>query len=326
MSKIMKCIIAFGVLVSVGFVDSAPVEAAYPERAINYIVAYRVGGGSDRTSRAFVPFLEKHLGKGAKIAIINKPGAGGNIGFNAIANAKPDGYTIGMTNFPQAIVGPIMGKVKYTIKDFDFLGNVNRGPTTFAVLKTSKYKTLADLMADVKKNPGKISIGMAALSSVHSIGTSKFMVKTGLKFNKVPFGGGGPARNALLGGHVPALAISMSAIAKFRDKVRILAQAAPERVAIGSWVPTFKEQGVDITNFVYRPVAAPKGVPAPILAKLRAAFKKAIADPGFLKVAKKQKIAVEYTSGEEMANVANASHMAHEQLWKTNPWMKKKKK
>ena len=196
MSKIMKYFIIYGVLVMTGF-HSAPATAAYPERAINYIVAYRVGGGSDRTSRAFVPFLEKHLGKGAKIAIINKPGAGGNIGFNAIANAKPDGYTIGMTNFPQAIVGPIMGKVKYTIKDFDFLGNVNRGPTTFAVLNTSKYKSLADLMADVKKNPGKISMGMAALSSVHSIGTSKFMVKTGLKLNKVPFGGGGPARNAL---------------------------------------------------------------------------------------------------------------------------------
>ena len=181
-------------------------------------------------------------------------------------------------------------------------------------------------MADAKKNPGKISIGVAALSSVHSIGTSKFMVKTGLKLNKVPFGGGGPARNALLGGHVPVLAISISAIAKFKDKVRIIAQAAPKRVSIGSWVPTFKEQGVDITNFVYRPVAAPKGVPAPILAKLRAAFKKAIADPAFLKVAKKQKIAVEYTSGLEMTKVANASHMAHEMLWKTNPWMKKKKK
>ena len=125
MSKIVKCFIICGVLVLTGF-HSAPATAAYPERAINYIVAYRVGGGSDRTSRAFVPFLEKHLGPGAKIAIINKPGAGGNIGFNAIANAKPDGYTIGMTNFPQAIVGPIMGKVKYTIKDFDFLGNVNR--------------------------------------------------------------------------------------------------------------------------------------------------------------------------------------------------------
>ena len=86
-------------------------------------------------------------------------------------------------------------------------------------------------MADAKKNPGKISIGVAALSSVHSIGTSKFMVKTGLKLNKVPFGGGGPARNALLGGHVPVLAISISAIAKFKDKVRIIAQAAPKRVS-----------------------------------------------------------------------------------------------
>ena len=67
-------------------------------------------------------------------------------------------------------------------------------------------------------------------------------------------------------------------------------------------------------------------MPAPILAKLRAAFKKAIEDPGFLKVAKKQKVAVEYTSGLKMAKVANNSHMAHEMLWKTNPWMKKKKK
>jgi len=302
---------------------SVPAMAAYPERSIQYIVAFRVGGGSDRTSRAFVPYLEKHLGPGAKIAVINKPGAGGNIGFSAIASAKPDGYTIGMTNFPQAVVGPIMGKVKYTMKDFDWVGNINKGPTTFAVLKTSKYKTLKDLMDDVKKNPGKISIGMAALSSVHSIGTSKFMTKTGLKFNKVPFGGGGPARNALLGGHVPVLAISVGAIAKFKDKVRILAQAAPKRVTTASWVPTFKELGVDIVNLVYRPVATPKGVPPAILAKLRAAFKKAIADPDFIKTAKKQRIPIAFISGTKMGKVAQASHMAHEELWKSKPWMKK---
>lgn len=325
MSKVLKYLIfisILGILVS----HSSLAVAAYPKRAVKFIVAYKVGGGSDRTSRAFVPFLEKHLGPGAKIAVINKPGAGGNIGFSAIASAKPDGYTIGMTNFPQSIVGPIMGKVKYTIQDFDWVGNVNRGPSTFAVLKTSKYKTLKDLMDDVKKNPGKISIGSASLSSVHSIATSKFMTKTGLKLNKVPFGGGGPTRNALLGGHIPVISISVGAIAKFKDKVRILAQAAPERVSTASWVPTFKEQGVDIVNFVYRPVATPKGVPQAILKKLRAAFKKAIADPGFIKVAKKQRIPISYISGSEMKDVAQKSHESHERLWKSNPWMKKKKK
>ena len=152
------------------------------------------------------------------------------------------------------------------------------------------------------------------------------MTLTGLKFNKVPFGGGGPARNALLGGHVPVLAISLGAIAKHKKKVRIIAQASPDRKSHGSWVPTFKEQGVDLTNFVYRPVGAPKGVPAGAMKKLRAAFKKAINDPNFHKVAKKQRIPVEYTSGPEMAKIANESHRVHEKLWNTRPWMKKKKK
>ena len=139
MPALSKCVVAI-TLLALTILDVIPAIAAYPERAITYIVAYRVGGGSDRTSRAFVPFLQKHLG--GKIAILNKPGAGGNIGFNEIATAKPYGYTIGMTNFPQTIVGPIMGKVNFTIKDFEWLGNINRDPTAIAVLQSSEYKSL----------------------------------------------------------------------------------------------------------------------------------------------------------------------------------------
>jgi tripartite-type tricarboxylate transporter receptor subunit TctC len=105
-----------------------PAKAAWPEQPINMILAYAPGGGTDIIARAIAPFIEKQLGAGARIVIVNRPGAGGDIGFGAIAAAQPDGYTIGFINTPPVMTIPIERKSAWGLNSFEFLGNVVDDP------------------------------------------------------------------------------------------------------------------------------------------------------------------------------------------------------
>src|SRR5215218_8827751 len=106
---------------------------AYPERPINMIVAYSPGGGTDLVARAIAPYIEKYLGNGARIVIMNRPGAGGEIGFAALAGSPPDGYTIGFINTPNVITIPIERKAQYQASQFELLANIVDDPGNFSV-------------------------------------------------------------------------------------------------------------------------------------------------------------------------------------------------
>lgn len=301
-------------------------HADYPERAITFVVPYAVGGGSDRTARALIPYLEKYLGDGAKIAVVNKPGAGGSVAWAGMATAKPDGYTIGMVNLPDAVTGPMLNPdVGYKVDSFVYIGAINKEPTTITVNADSPIKDLAGFIAAAKAKPGKVTVGMPSLSNVHSVGATKFAAEVGIDINKIPLKGGGPTMNALLGGHIESAALSVGAVSKKKDKVRILVQMAKERAATAPNVPTTVELGYKSTNYVIRSFAAPKGTPTPVLAKLRAAFKEAMDDAAFQKAAAKQRIAVDYIPGDELVATAAELDTSLSALWKTNPWMSKKK-
>ncbi|MDP6041717.1 MAG: tripartite tricarboxylate transporter substrate-binding protein, partial [Candidatus Latescibacteria bacterium] len=127
------------------------------------------------------------------------------------------------------------------------------------------------------------------------------------------------------GGHVDSAGLSVSAAAKKAKKLTILVQMAKERASTAPNVPTTYELGIKLTNYVIRTFAAPKGTPANVLSKLQTAFGKAIKDPAFLAAAKKQKIAVVYSTGEELVATAAALDTELRALWKTNPWLKVKK-
>ena len=149
-------------------------HAAYPEQPINMIVAYAPGGGTDIIARVLARYMEKYLGNDAKIVVQNRPGAGGAIGFSAIASAPPDGYTIGFINTPNVLTIPIERKATFTWQSFDLLGNIVDDPGNFSVHADSPIKTLADLAAYAKANPGAVTYGTTGIGSDDHLATLMF--------------------------------------------------------------------------------------------------------------------------------------------------------
>src|SRR5258705_13264355 len=127
--------------------------AAYPERAINLIVAYQPGGGTDLIARAIAPFIEKYLGGDAKIVVVNRAGAGGEIGFAALAGSAPDGYSIGFVNTPPLLTIPIERQAQFSWQRYDYLGNIIDDPCNFSVHADSRIRNLLDLAPYAKPTP-----------------------------------------------------------------------------------------------------------------------------------------------------------------------------
>lgn len=307
-----------------GLVQITPAQAEYPERAITFIVPFSVGGGSDQTARALIPFLEKHLGNGAKIAVVNKPGAGGSVAYAEMAGTKPDGYTIGMVNLPDAVTGPMLNaNVGYTTSSFNYIGGINKEPSTITVKADSPVKTLEEFITLARAKAGGLTVGVPSLSNVHSVGMTEFATEAGLEVNKIPLNGGGPTMNALLGGHIDSASVSVGAAMKKKDKIRVIAQMSDERAETAPNVPTTVELGYKTTSYVIRSFAAPSGTPAPVMEKLRAAFRLAMDDPEFQATAKKQRIALTFVPGDKLVETAAELDTRLSKLWKTNPWMSK---
>ena len=282
---------------------TGPLAAAYPERKVTFIIIHKQGGGTDTHFRTFLPFFEKHLG--GKIAAVNKPGGGGSKGLTALLKAKPDGYTIGSTNLPALVSTQVARKVPYKTESFEYIGAINVDPTALYTHPDSKYKTLADVIADAKANPGKVTIGAPTFRN-HGITALRFEKALGVDFNLVAMGGGGPTRKAVLGKHVVLGVQGMGAVAKYHPKkLRILTQFSPVRRSHGATVPTVGEAGgPKVYHNVVRTFGAPAGVPSEIMAKLRAAHKAAMADPDWIAKAKKNKIPVSYIPGPEVEKMA----------------------
>ena len=306
------------------FGSGAYAESGFPTKPIKYIIAFPPGGGSDTNSRILIPFLEKHLGPKAEIIPQNVKGAGGKVGWNALAAAKPDGYTLGMLNLEIMVVSTIDSKVRYKVDSFDMVGNINYDPTVIGVPASSKYRTLKDIVTAAKASPGKVTVGIPTIGG--AIGLLLFEGMAGVEFNIVLFGGGGPTRNALLGSHVPSIAMSMGALTRFKKKIHMLGQMAQKRQPHGPWVPTFKEQGYDLSMGVHRSVGGPAGIPKSVLAKLRSAMAKASADPDFKAAMKKRKLPIGYVDGPGLEKLKNDGHKAFSKIWAKKQWSVKKKK
>jgi len=177
--------------------------AAYPDKPITMVVAYSPGGGTDLIARHIQPFLEKYLGGGARIVIVHRPGAGGEIGFAAIANAPADGYTIGFVNTPPLITVPIERTAQFGgPQRFDLLGNVIDDPCNFAVHADSPIRDLKELAAWAKANPGKATVGSSGIGSDDHLVMLMFERAAGVKMTHVPFKGVADGYPAVMSGQV----------------------------------------------------------------------------------------------------------------------------
>ncbi len=284
--KRSRITLSFLVLLAIFTWSVIGIAADYPQRPIRMIIPYGAGGGNDVLCRAFQPAFEKILGQ--RILIENIPAGGTKIATLELMKAKPDGYTLCFMS-PQSWVGAYYQKT-YDTKIWEKLtpvGNVSSEPTGFVEVRAeSPFKTWADLVKAAKANPGKLSCGgpgRGISESMHGIITKA----AGIDVPYVPFGGAGPSKVALLGGHVdlrvcqPPEAITMIRAGKTRG----LAVSTDARLAAMPDVPTFKELGIGKTYLMDRSIWAPAHLPPALLDTITKMIEKAAKDPEFNKLA-----------------------------------------
>ncbi len=301
-------------------------NAAYPEQPINMIIAYAPGGGTDLVARAIVPYIEKYLGEGTRILVVNRPGAGGEIGFTALANAAPDGYTIGFVNTPSLLTVPIERKTSFTWQSFDLLGNLVDDPDNFSVHADSPYKNLADLAAYAKANPNMVSVGTTGAGSDDHLAMLLFEKMAGVKMNHIPFKGAADVRTALAGKQIVVAAINVGEALQYSKggtPMRQLGQMSQTRTTLAPDLPTFKEQGYDIELASLRGMAAPKGLPPAIRERLVKAVERAANDPAFQAQAAKFFAPLRYLPPPKYEIELRNADTQFRQLWKEIPWVDK---
>jgi tripartite-type tricarboxylate transporter receptor subunit TctC len=298
-------------------------NAEYPDRAINMIVAFAPGGGTDVAARALVPYLEKHIGGNAKIVVLNRAGAGGEIGFTALASALADGYTIGFINSPSVLTIPIEHLAQYTWQRFDLLGNVVDDPASFAVHSETAIRNLADLAAYARANPGALSVGTPGVGSPGHLAILMFAKLAGARVNHIPFKGAGDVRAPLAGKQIVLGAISVGeALQAMKGGIplRTIAQMSPARTTLAPDLATAKEQGYELEMSSLRGLAAPKGLPANVRERLVEAVERVAADPDFKAKAVQFYLPLRYLSPAQFETALREGDAQFRRLWKETPW------
>ena len=317
MKKVSLALIIFSVFI----LFPASVWAAYPEKPVEVIVAMQPGGGTDTAARTLFKYAEKYFGQ--NFAVINKPGASGEIGWTAIARAKPDGYTIGFINPPAFLMIPIQRQgAKYKLEDFQLIANIVMDPGVIGVRPDSEFKTLKDFMEAAKKAPKSVSISYTGPGTSEAMLLSRIEKQEGAELNKVPFDGSAPGMVALMGKHVDAVAMNVSESHTYVQdgNLRLLGVGSPERDPAVPDVLTFKEQGYDYLQLSLRGVAAPKGFPPEALKAVEEAIQKAINDPEFQAKAKELQMPLRYMGSEEYTKFLQDIDKDLKSQWETNPW------
>lgn len=251
-------------------------------KPVELIVAFAPGGPVDTAARLVAPVLERELG--TNVEVVNKPGAGGQIGYTALTSAKPDGYTIGGTGSPSVVVSPLDKSrgAKYTRESFQPLGMQVIDPAMIGVAADSPYNSFQDLVAAAKNTPNKITASTTGLQTGEHFVAVDIEQKTGAKLALVHFSeGSSQAIAAFLGGHVQVFIGNISDATDLvkQKKMKVLGVMGEERSEFLPDAPTLKEQGVDVVSATARGYSAPAGLPAEVATKLEAAVKKAIEDP-----------------------------------------------
>lgn len=301
-------------------IGTTAIAEEYPNKPITVIVGYSAGGGTDVMARTTVPFIEKYLGKDARIVVKNMPGASGQIGVTKAAKSTADGYTIGTYNLPGMMARTLDRDASYSADSFDFLASVVNDPNVIVTSKNSGLDTLEKLIAAAKEDPRAITVGMSSLGGDDHFALTKLQNITETEFTIVPFRGSAPARTALMGGHVAMGILNVSEVAKFQEKINILGVAQAERSPFAPNVPTFREQGFDIINGSMRGFIAPKNLPDDVKAKLLEAFRQLAKDPEFIEAMKATANPVEVVVGEDFETLnAEILNMA-KTVWETTPW------
>src|SRR3954470_20670843 len=300
--------------------------AAYPERPITMLIAYPPGGGTDLIARALAPYVEKNLGGGAKIVIVNRAGAGGEVGFAALAAAPADGYTLGFVNTPPLLTIPIERPAQFSWQRFDYIGNIIDDPCNFSVHADTNMRNLADLAAYAKANPGEVTVGTTGIGSDDHLAMLKFERAAGVKMRHIPFKGSAEVRGAIAGRQIVVAAINIGEALQYQKggtPLRNLVQMSPARTNLAPELATAREQGFDIEMSSLRGLAAPRGLAADVRERLARAIAQSVADPEFQSKATQFFAPLRYLAPAEYESLVREADSMYREMWKVMPWADK---
>lgn len=277
---------------------SLPAAAQYPDKPVIMLAGYPPGGLVDVVARLVAEGMKPKFPRG--LAVVNRPGAAGSVAVAEMTRSSPDGHTIVLTPHSALVIAAQIQDLAYkTPDDYDpFINLVSYYPM-IAVRTESEYKSIQELIADAKANPGKIRVGSPGEGTSSHLNLEELMHHAGVKMIHVPFQGWGQSSPALLGGHIEALVAQPGELKGQVDgkRMRVLVAFQPSRHPVFPDVPTAKELGWDVANGVLYMLMAPKGTPAPVIRYLHDAAKAAIKDPKFAENMAGRGIDVDYRPG-----------------------------
>jgi tripartite-type tricarboxylate transporter receptor subunit TctC len=280
-----KVLIIAGIL---GIAAGGPAWAAWPDdKPIEVVVGFAAGGGTDVMARKLLPFVEKRLLGKAKFVVLNKPGAGGEIAFAAIARAAPDAYAMGVVNVPGYNFLPMTRKTQYTMDEIRLVARVVDDPSVMVVRSGSKLKNLSDVVAALRSKPGSVTFGHNGAGTNGHLAIRMLAGVAKVEPNEISYRGTSAQRTDILGGHLEVGMVSVSEVAELHGtntgELRAIAILSKTRSPALPDVPTAEEAGVPVTMTAERGFAVPKGVPNDIVRQLEAAIAESIRDPDYLK-------------------------------------------
>ena len=252
---------------------------AFPSKPIKILVGYSAGGAVDAVARALGQQMSTVLGQ--PVIVENKPGAGTNIAVKALTTSPPDGYTLLLAANALAANPALYKPAPFDLaRDFTPIAQVGRVPVVFAVREDAKIRTLQDLVAAAKAQPGNVSVATPGNGSTPHLAMELFQHTAGISMKHVPYKGGAQALTDVVGGHVEVLAINALEVLPLvkAGKLRVVAVMSPERSGVLPGVPTVAESGfAGFEASVWYALVAPAGLPPAIAQSLHAAAQKAIA-------------------------------------------------
>ncbi|HTT12582.1 MAG TPA: tripartite tricarboxylate transporter substrate binding protein [Burkholderiaceae bacterium] len=261
-------------------------QGNYPDQPIKWVVPYPPGGGTDVLARTLADVMRAALGQ--PIVVDNRPGAATNIGADAVAKSKPDGYTVmSADNAMMAFNEHLFKKLPYDpAKDFTYIGAIGRLPLALVVNPEFPAKDFKEFLAYVKAHPGKVNYASVGLGSPHHLAMEMFKYRTGTDIVHVPYKGAAPAVQDVVAGQVPVMFLDLAAGLSFirSGKVRVLAIGTSKRSPALPDVPTLAEQGVkDVEVFAFQGMVGPADLPPAIVTRLNQELNKALGNPAVVK-------------------------------------------
>jgi tripartite-type tricarboxylate transporter receptor subunit TctC len=310
---------ALGALLAAPLAAPALATPWRPERPIELTVGFAPGGGTDIVARLFARFLQPKLG--VPITVVNRPGAGSEVGMAHVARSRPDGHTMGLTNMPAFVTIPIERRAQYSLDSFAFIGGIMNDPTGLVTRDDSPLRDVPTLIAAARERPEAITVSTSGISTDDHLLMALITAETGARFTLVHFNGAPIQRNNLLAGNVHVSTMSVGEVMPNPERLNFIAHAGRERSRFAPNVPTLREYGLDIEMYSERGLVVAAGTPQHIVDRLREAVAEAAADPATIAAFEAQYILPNYEPGPVFEARMRSTQSRYAELWRRAPWI-----